>query len=149
MSAALDNLVATGQLKREPTSREEIAAFLEAADLSLADAQVAALSTTGRFKHAYDAAHALALAALRARGLRPDRGLGHRAIVFQSLAHTIDAEPRLWSTLDRYHTKRNRSEYGGLVKVSDAEARDLLALATELHGRVVRWLKTHAFAGGT
>ncbi len=148
MSDALDNLVGTGQLKRERTSREEIAAFLAAADLSLADAKVAALSATGRFKHAYDAAHALALAALRAHGLRPDRGLGHRAIVFQSLAHTIGAEPRLWSTLDRYHTKRNRSEYGGLVKASDAEARDLLALATELHGSFLQWLQTHPLAGG-
>lgn len=143
MTTALDNLVATGRLKREPTSRDEIAGFLASAAVSLADAQVPALSSQGRFKHAYDAAHALALVALRANGYRPEKGLGHRAIVFQLLAHTIGADPRLWSTLDRYHTKRNRSEYGGMIDASDAEARDLLALARELEAALLEWLRTH------
>ena len=143
MSAALDNLVTTGQLKREPTSRKEIAGFLAAAAASPADAQVPALSSNGRFKHAYDAAHALALVALRANGYRPERTLGHRAIVFQSLAHTIVAYRRLWSTLDRYHAKRNRCKYVGIANATDAEARDLLALASELHAAFLEWLKKH------
>jgi len=141
MPDALDNLVRTGQLKREPTSREEVTAFLDQASVSLADAGIAALSASGRFKHAYDAAHALALCALRLHDLRPDRGLGHRAIVFQSLTHTIRAEPKLWSTLDRYHTKRNRSEYGGFMNVTEAEARDLLTLTHELQAAVIAWLR--------
>jgi hypothetical protein len=88
---ALDNLVKTGQLKAEPTSKSELAGFLANADQSLVDARISGLSSANCFKLAYDAAHALALAAMRAHGYRPGSGPGHRAIVFQSLVHTIGA----------------------------------------------------------
>jgi hypothetical protein len=45
------------------------------------------------------------------------------------------------SSLNRYHTKRNRSEYAGLVTATDAEAKDILALATDLEALVLGWLK--------
>jgi len=143
MQRALDNLVKNGQLKVEPTSSEEVRSFLDHAARALADAAVPGLSPSGRFEFAYTAAHALAFAALRAHDLRPDRGPGHRAVVFLTLAQTIDAPEALWSSLNRYHTKRNKSEYGQWVEVSEAEARDLLKLATDLGERTSLWLKTH------
>ena len=81
MTDALDRLVTTGQLKVQPTSKSELAGFLANADQALVDAQIPALSSANRFKLAYDAAHALALAAMRAHGYRPGSGPGHRAIV--------------------------------------------------------------------
>jgi hypothetical protein len=138
----LEALARERRLRREPTSAGEIAAFLANARTSLADASIAALSPSGRFKHAYDAAHALALCALRARDLRPAANVfGHRVVVFQALPFTIGAERKLWATLERYHTRRNKSEYEGMATVGDAEARDLLALARALHDRLVAWLE--------
>ncbi len=110
--STLENLVRAGQLKAEPPADDEIATSLRKASLYLADAAIASLSPPSRFMLAYDAAHALAFAALRANGFRPDSGRGHRAIVFQTLAVTIGASKELWITLDRYHTRRNASEYG-------------------------------------
>ena len=36
--------------------------------------------------------------------------------------------------------RRNKSEYEGMATVSDAEARDLVALANRLHDKLVAWL---------
>ncbi len=143
MNDPLASLAKSGLLKVQPTSKTELAGFLANAEQSLADARIAAVSSANRFKLAYDAAHALALAAMRARGYRPGAGPGHRAIVFQSLVHTIGAPSKLASSLNRYHTKRNRSEYDGLVTATDAEAKDLLALTVELRVQVLAWLRQH------
>lgn len=143
MHPALANLVKIGQLKTEATSRDELAGYLNHAAQCLKDAAVPEVSASGRFEFAYTAAHALALAALRANGLRPDRGTGHRAIVFQSLAHTIGAPEDLWSVLSRYHTKRNKSEYSQWAEITAVEATDLLQLAGVLETRVRDWLRAH------
>ena len=76
--SGLENLVRVGQIKLEPPSDDEIATSLRKAALYLADAALPSLSPPGRFMLAYDAAHALAFAALRANGYRPDAGRGHR-----------------------------------------------------------------------
>jgi hypothetical protein len=61
----------------------------------------------GRFDLAYNAAHALALAALRWHGYRSER----RYIVFQCLTHTLNLSPEQWRVLDQAHRKRNVAEY--------------------------------------
>jgi hypothetical protein len=141
--SALENLVRIGQLKAEPPADDEIATALRKAAIFLADAAIPSLSPPGRFMLAYDAAHALAFAALRANGYRPDSGRGHRAVVFQALAITVDAPPQVWITLDRYHTRRNASAYGGMVEASAGEADDLLATARALHDLLRKWLASH------
>jgi len=137
----LQNLERAGALKAEPTSRQEIAGFLSGAADALGDSKQPHLSVSGHFKLAYDAAHALALVALRAHDYRPAQGPGHRRIVFQSLQHTVHAPAELWRTLDKYHDKRNASEYGGIVNVSSAEANDLIDTTDKLHRLVMDWLK--------
>ncbi len=136
MADALLNLVKTGQLKVEPANTEEVDAYLTLASEKLNDAGHSTLSLSSRFSLAYDAAHALSFAALRATGHRPDKSLGHRAVVFQSLPHTVGVPTALWSALLRYHSKRNASEYGGLVVVTEQEAKDLLGLTAELEAIV-------------
>lgn len=137
----LADLVHAGRLKREPTSTSEVRSFLANARRALADAAVPGVSASGRFEFAYTAAHALALASLRLNALRPANGPGHRAIVFLTLPQTIDAPQTLASSLNRYHTKRNKSEYGEWSEVSEAEARDMLELATALQRRVLEWIR--------
>ena len=81
----LDNLVRSGLLKPEPAEQSELDGLIESAARRLHDAENEALSLDGRFDLLYNAAHALALAALRWHGYRPDK----RYVVFQALQHTI------------------------------------------------------------
>lgn len=140
---ALNNLVTIGQLIPESTSPEEVSGFLRRAEQQLSDARSATLSAASRFSLAYDAAHAFALIALRAHGYRPGRGLGHRMVVFTTLAHTVESPAAECASLVRYHTKRNSSEYVGLVSASEAEARDLINVTESLRDRVRAWLEAH------
>ncbi|MDP2824435.1 MAG: hypothetical protein Q8O52_17360 [Sulfuritalea sp.] len=119
-------------MKPEPPADDEIGVYRRKASLYLRDAALDGMSSAGRFMLAYDAAHALAFAALRAKGYRPDSARGHRAVVFQALEVTVGAPKELWIALDRYHTRRNASEYSGMIEASKIEADDLLDLAKRL-----------------
>jgi hypothetical protein len=81
----LENLVRNGGLKAEPPDRKECEGLLRSAIDRLQGAHNPALSFASRFDLAYNAAHALALTALRLQGYRSDR----RYLVFQCLAHTL------------------------------------------------------------
>jgi hypothetical protein len=66
----LQNLEKVGKLKAEPPDQAEFDGLLRSAGRKLPDAQNPALSPESRFILAYDAAHSLALAALRWHGFR-------------------------------------------------------------------------------
>ena len=82
----LDNLVKIGKLKAEPPSDQEVTGLISSGLARLRDAGNETLSIESRFDLAYNAAHALSLAALRKAGYRSDS----RYIVFQCLKHTLD-----------------------------------------------------------
>ena len=84
-SANLENLAKIGQLKKEPPDRVELEGLLQAGRNKLKDAANASNSFESRFDLAYNAAHALSLAALRRHGYRS----GNRYLVFQVLPHTL------------------------------------------------------------
>ena len=98
-SANLENLAKSGNLKREPSNAEEFTGLVRSAKARLQDAHNAGLSTDSRFDLAYNAAHALSLAALRKQGFRSD----NRYLVFQCLPHTLDAQPEVWRVLAKCH----------------------------------------------
>lgn len=134
MTQALENLSGPGKaLKAEPPDANEIAGLMRTGTARLVDARNASLALESRFDLAYNAAHALCLAALRRKGYRP----GNRYIVFQVLPHTLGLGPEVWRVLDMCHNKRNLGEYEGLLEVDDRLVRDLI-MATE---RVARALK--------
>ena len=81
----LQNLARTRQLKPEPPDQAEFDNLLIVARRHLQDACVEGLSEQGQFSMAYNAAHAMALAALRWHGYRSDS----RYLVFQCLQHTV------------------------------------------------------------
>lgn len=137
----LANLVRAELLASEPTSAEEIGRLLKGADDQLRDSRGASLSAPSRFILAYGAAHALALSALRAEGYRPSAAKGHRKVVFQALELTAGAPPELWIALDRYHGRRNAAEYEAAPPATDAEAKDLVELATKLQKLVLDRIK--------
>jgi len=72
MTGTLDNLVRTGQLKREPPAQQELDGLIRSALARLRDAENITLSLESRFDLAYNAAHALSLAALRSHGFQAE-----------------------------------------------------------------------------
>src|SRR5258708_6537316 len=121
LNEQLEALVRTGILKREPPVREEIEGLIRSASARLLDAHKTSNSPESRFDLAYNAAHALALAALRSHGYRAEK----RYIVFQALPHTLSVATATWRTLDRCHRERNATEYEG---VSDVDGKLLAGL---------------------
>jgi len=127
MHPALENLSGPGkQLKAEPPDEAEIAGLLRTGRARLRDAHNAALALESRFDLAYNAAHALCLAALRRCGYRA----GNRYIVFQVLPHTLELGPPVWRVLDKCHNVRNQGEYEGMLDVDERLVKDLVS-ATE------------------
>ena len=122
MSHPLENLSGPGKpLKAEAPDLNEMAGLLRTGLARLKDARHEALALESRFDLAYNAAHALCLAALRRKGFRAS----NRYIVFQVLPHTMGLGPEVWRVLDMCHHKRNLSEYEGLLDIDERLVKDL------------------------
>jgi hypothetical protein len=131
-SAELDRLVRTGQLKIEAPAKAELETLLHSGEARLRDASNRSLSIESRFDLAYNAAHALSLAALRFHGYRSES----RYLVFQTLVHTVGLPPEQWRVLDDAHRKRNAAEYEGVVDVDEQLVEAIIRVATEVGKRV-------------
>lgn len=124
MTSPLDNLCGPGKpLSTEPPDQQEIQGLIDSGLARLADAGHTALSLEGRFDLAYNAVHALCLAAVRWHGYRP----GNRYIVFQVLPHTLKLGPDVWRVLAKCHDIRNRSEYEGSGSMDERLVADLVS----------------------
>ena len=121
-SQKLDNLVKTGKLKVEPGSQSEFDGLLCSARARLIDARNETLSIESRFDLAYNASHALALAALRWHGYRSE----NRYLVFQALEQTLGVAPEIWRVLAKCHEKRNLAEYEGHLEIDNQLLVDLI-----------------------
>ena len=124
-SPELENLVRIGRLKTEPCSPREFAGLVRSGAARLQDAANPALAIESRFDLGYNAAHALALAALRYRGYRSDG----RYVVFQVLPHTLGIPTATWRVLAKCHERRNLAEYEGVVDVDERLVTDLMQAA--------------------
>ena len=118
----LDNLVKTGQLKLEPKNELEFSGLLRSGKARLIDASNTLLAIESRFDLGYNAAHALALAALRCHGYRSS----NRYLVFQVLPFTLALGPEVWRILAKCHERRNLAEYEGFLEIDDKLLNDLL-----------------------
>lgn len=131
-SPNLENLVKTGQLKREPADQQEFAGLVRSGRARLIDARNQSLALESRFDLAYNASHAVALAALRWHGYRSDT----RFMVFQCLPHTLGVGPEVWRVLAHCHNIRNRGEYEGFLEISEQLVADLVQSAGAILGKV-------------
>lgn len=92
MTSPLENLCGPGQpLRKEAPDAREFAGLKQSGLIRLADAENTANALESRFDLAYNAAHALSLAALRRAGYRS----ANRYIVFQALPHTLGVGPEV------------------------------------------------------
>ena len=124
MPSPLDNLAGPNKpLRAEPPDATEFAGLLRSGRTRLKDAGSKSLAIESRFDLAYNAAHALCLAALRWHGYRS----GNRYIVFQVLPHTLGLGPEVWRVLAKCHEIRNASEYEGDLQINERIVTDLLS----------------------
>lgn len=121
----MNNLAKRGLIKPEAGDQQEFDGLVASALARLADARKSALALESRFDLAYNAAHALSLAAMRWHGYRPDK----RYIVFQALEHTLGLGSEVWRVLDKAHRMRNSIEYEGAVDVNRQLVADLIDAA--------------------
>lgn len=124
----LDNLVRIGKLKAEAGTQIEFDGLMRSGTVRLRDAANTTNSVESRFDLAYNAAHAISLAALRWHGYRSE----NRYLVFQSLTHTVKLPAEQWRVLDQAHRKRNLAEYEGDLEIDDELVAALIRVAREV-----------------
>lgn len=133
MPSPFENLSGPGKpLKAEPPDAKEFAGLKRSGHARLKDALNEALSLEGRFDLAYNAAHALCLAALRWHGWRS----GNRYIVFQLLPHTLGLGPEVWRVLSKCHDIRNLGEYEGDLNIDERLVLDLISVSQKVAAKV-------------
>jgi hypothetical protein len=131
--SALEKLCGPGKaLKAEPCDPTEFKGLVESGNVRLRDAQVAKLALESRFDLAYNAAHALCVAALRRHGYRSTQ----RSIVFQVLPHTLGLGPEEWRVLSKCHGVRNLGEYEGSLTVDARIVADLVSACEAVSRKV-------------
>ena len=131
---SLQNLLKIGQLKAEPPGQSEFNGLVKAAANRLRDAENPANSADSRFTLSYDAAHSLALAALRWHGYRT----ADRYTVFQALPHTLSFSTPRWRFLDDCHRRRNIVLYDGDLIEDEPLIEALIVVTRELLAAVGR-----------
>ena len=135
MTSPLENLCGPNKpLAAEASDDAEIAGLLRSGRARLADAHNESLAIESRFDLAYNAAHALCLAALRKHGFRPR----HRYIVFQVLPHTLGLGPEVWRVLAKAHDLRNLAEYEGHIDVEPRLVTDVIAACETVSSTIAR-----------
>lgn len=133
MTSPFDNLAGPGKpLKVEPPDAREFAGLKRSGMARLQDAANEVLSLEGRFDLAYNAAHALCLAALRWHGYRST----NRYIVFQLLPHTLGLGAPVWRVLSKCHDVRNLGEYEGDLNIDDRLVADLISACRQVAAAV-------------
>lgn len=132
-SSNLDALVKSSSLKREPGDQNEFDGLIHSGRVRLNDAKNSSLSIESRFDLAYNAAHALALAALRWHGYRSDS----RYLVFQCLPHTLGVGPEVWRILSHCHNLRNRGEYEGFLEINETLVADLIRAGEKIREKTI------------
>jgi hypothetical protein len=133
LNSPFDNLSGPGKpLKAEPPDAKEFAGLKRSGHARSKDALNTSLALESRFDLAYNAAHALCLAALRWNGYRST----NRYIVFQLLPHTLQLGPEVWRILSKCHDIRNLGEYEGDLNVDQRIVVDLIAACERVAAKV-------------
>lgn len=128
----LDSLVRVGNLKAEAVTQTEFEGLVRSGKARLKDASNTSLSIESQFDLAYNAAHALSLAALRWHGYRSE----NRYLVFQCLQHSLKLPAEQWRVLDEAHRRRNLAEYEGGMDIDTELVAALIRVTQEVARRV-------------
>jgi hypothetical protein len=135
LTSPLERLSGPGKdLVSEPADAKEFATLRDSGLARLKDANTAGLALESRFDLAYNAAHALSLAALRWHGYRSHK----RYLVFQLLPHTLKVGPEVWRVLAKAHEARNLCEYLGTFDVDERIVADVISATEKVAAKVMQ-----------
>jgi hypothetical protein len=128
-------------IKQEPTA-PELLELLQIVDRELSDASIAALSSDGKFGHAYNAALSLCRIALRAAGYRVAKGRGVHQYEINSLVYTMGNEKKdEMIFLSKCSRIRGQEVYDRTGVADPRDVADLVETAKQLRLDVLSWLK--------
>jgi hypothetical protein len=142
MKVSLRDWQKNGWVIEHRTSQKEIADLFGMADRDLTQCQTPHLSSDWQLSIAYNAASQVAIAALAAAGYRASREAHHYRVI-QSLAHTIKADAKLATQLDKFRKKRNISAYEQAGAIFKQEAKEMFALAKKLRNEAEKWIRSN------
>ena len=137
----LQQWATNGWLRTHRTTPGQIADLLAIVDRDLEDSE-RDLSPDWQFGIAYNAALKLCTVLLYASGYRPEKNLAHYRTLSALPLILGDARKDDADYLDACRAKRNTAEYDAASTVSQSEADELRAFATELRLDVIAWLKS-------
>jgi len=124
----LNNLAKIGEIHPESADASEFDGLVKSARDRLQDISQNKLSDAGQFDLAYNAAHALALAALRWHGFRST----NRYQVFQCLIHTVSLSAEKTQIFSQCHRLRNVAEYEWHLEIEESLLNELIKHTNEL-----------------
>jgi len=123
------------------TNHQEIADLLSIIHRDLKESESGTHCPEWKLSIAFNAALQAATAALAAAGYRVPKGGSHHYYTLQSLRFTVGLDSEAVLKLETVKKKRDISDYTRAGAVSDQEALEVIALATEVCARVLRWLE--------
>lgn len=137
---SLKSLLDSGRLRRQRSSKREIADLFAVVDRDLEDAALEGLSTDRRFATAYNAALQLATIALRSKGYRA-AGPGHHKTTFEALPLIMGRELKERADyFDACRSKRNVTDYDKVGQITESEAIELIEETQEFRAELLAWL---------
>jgi len=126
-----------------PTA-QEVTDLLGLAERDLRNARAKGLDNDWRFSIAYNAILQAGTAALIASGYSVPKGDSHHFRVIGSMEFTLGLEKSLLDKLDRYRKRRSMTIYDVAGVITEAEAKDILGIASNIVKQVREWLaQTH------
>ena len=137
---SLADMAARGELQRLPPHKDEPFALLEAARRRLEDAANPTIHPETRLEQAYTAIFTCALAALRAEGYRPSRGIGQHARTLETLRYTVGVPDPHIDYYQLLRSLRHRGLYEGLIDVSITQVEEAVKEAAWLLETTQSWL---------
>jgi hypothetical protein len=112
--AALDGMIARGEIERVPASREHADRLVAQADQHVRAAEaIVAIDPTGAYQLLYDAARKALNAVLENQGLRATSRGGHIAVLDAVAAQLDPPLGGILKPFDRLRRRRNQAEYPG------------------------------------
>ncbi|MCK4593267.1 hypothetical protein KAU45_02105 [bacterium] len=136
----LEDLSASGQIRRHRTSSKEITDYLSLIERDLRECETKGLGLDWRFSIAFNAILQVANAALAAVGYRTGRK-AHQATAIESLQCTLDLDKKTYRLLDTFRTKRNVARYDMTGTISEEDVHRMIMVANDLFRSLVCWLK--------
>ncbi len=127
-----DELLESGRIRKQKVSKAEIRQALERAERDLRTARmIMAVDWDWGFAVTYNAVLQASRAYMFAEGYRPASAEGHKnTFAFMRLAMGKDSE-ELITNFDRMRNKRNQAIYDVAGLITETEARNLFAKATD------------------